>query len=140
VIEAIPVYWHLLANILKGILAQICKMCFNFLWKGSFEYLGSHLVNWKCLSAPKNASGWGLKDLVSFGCALVVKSLWVFLSSDSLWRSILIAKYIEPGSILDWIQQQRKPVTNVSSQWKVAHKLFSFDQSIPGLESRFHRN
>jgi hypothetical protein len=73
-------------------------------------------VNWKRLFAPKDVGGWGLKDLVSFGRALVAKSLWVFLSSDSLWRRILIAKYIEPGSILDWIRQQRKPVTNVSSQ------------------------
>jgi hypothetical protein len=46
VIEAIPVYWHFLANILKGILHRIRKLCCNYLWKGSFDYLGSHLVKW----------------------------------------------------------------------------------------------
>jgi hypothetical protein len=102
VIEAIPVYWNLLINIPKGILARIHKLCFNFMWKGSSEYIGSHLVNWKPLSAPISVGGWswGLKDLVSFGRALVVKSVWVFMLGDSLWRNILIAKYIEPIQLL----------------------------------------
>jgi len=52
-IKSISIFWHLLANIPKGILARICKPCFNFLWKGSQEYLKSHLVNWKRLSNPK---------------------------------------------------------------------------------------
>jgi hypothetical protein len=57
VIEAIPVYWNLLINTLKGILARIHKLCFNFMWKGSSEYNGSHLVNWKPLSAPISVGG-----------------------------------------------------------------------------------
>jgi hypothetical protein len=68
--------------------------------------------------------GWGLKDLVSFGHALVENPLWVFLLGDSLWRKISIAKYIEPRTILDWICYQRKLVTNVSSQWRVIINTF----------------
>jgi hypothetical protein len=32
-----------------------------------------------------------------FGHALATKSLWVFLTQDSLWRKILIDKYISPA-------------------------------------------
>jgi hypothetical protein len=43
ILEAIPVYWHLLAHIPKGILDRIKKVCFNYLWKGNCDYKGSHL-------------------------------------------------------------------------------------------------
>jgi hypothetical protein len=52
------------------------------------------------LSKPKNSGGWGLKDIVVFGQSLAAKSLWVFLTRDSLWRHILIEKYIDPLSIV----------------------------------------
>jgi hypothetical protein len=45
VIKVIHMYLNPLENILKGILVRIRKLCFNYLWKGKFEYLGSHLVN-----------------------------------------------------------------------------------------------
>jgi hypothetical protein len=41
---------------------------------------------------PKESGGWGLKDGVKFGQALAAKSLWVFLTKESLWKNILIAK------------------------------------------------
>jgi hypothetical protein len=76
------------------------------------------------LSNPKLVGGWGIKNIILFGHALVEKSLWVFLSSDSLWRSILIAKYIEPGTIIDWIRMPRKPISNASCQWRVLINVF----------------
>lgn len=57
VIEAMLDYWHLLAQIPKGILSWIRKLYFNYLWKGSTEYLGSHRINWKCLLRPKDHGG-----------------------------------------------------------------------------------
>jgi hypothetical protein len=77
VLEVILVYWHLLAYIPKGVLTSIRKICFNYLWKNSVEFLGSHLVAWKQLSKPKSMGGWGLKDLYSFGKALA-KNLYGF--------------------------------------------------------------
>jgi hypothetical protein len=117
VLEAIHVYWHLLDGISKGVLVHIHRLCFNYLWKGSSEYLGSHLAKWKVISKHKILRGWGLKDMWSFSKALATKSLWIFLTSISLWRLILIAKYIEPNSLLDWIGQPRKNVHNASNQW-----------------------
>jgi hypothetical protein len=57
-------------------------------------------------------------------CALVVKSQWVFLIGDSLWRNILIAKYTEPGIVIDYICQQRKSASNVSCQWRALMNAF----------------
>jgi hypothetical protein len=45
IIEAIPVYWHLLVKIPKNILNIINKVIFNYLWKGNIEYLGFHMVS-----------------------------------------------------------------------------------------------
>jgi hypothetical protein len=38
VLEAIPILWHTLAHIPKGILEKVRKCCFNYLWKGSSEF------------------------------------------------------------------------------------------------------
>jgi hypothetical protein len=59
VLEAIPVFWHTLAHIPKGVLERIRKCCFNFLWKGSSEYKGSHLARWKLIATPKSQGGLG---------------------------------------------------------------------------------
>jgi hypothetical protein len=67
VLEAIPMYWHLKTLIPKSILQGIRKICYNYLWKGSLEYKGLHLVNWCSLSKPKQPGGWGLKDKALFG-------------------------------------------------------------------------
>lgn len=65
-LEAIPVYWHLLAGIVKGVLVRIHKLCFNYLRKGSLQYKGSHLANWSTLSKPKNLGGLGSKGFMVF--------------------------------------------------------------------------
>jgi hypothetical protein len=101
------------------------KICFNYLWKGSLEYKGSHLANWKSLSKPKALGGWGLKDRVMFGQVLASKSLWVFLMQESLWSHILITKYISPLSVVDWIRQRNKHIPNASTQWRALSQEFS---------------
>ena len=57
VIEAIPVYWHILADIPKGILIKIKKTCASYLWKGSLEYKGAHLAHWSLLAKRKIFGG-----------------------------------------------------------------------------------
>jgi hypothetical protein len=42
VLEAIHVFWHTLAHIPKGILEKIRKVFFNFVWKISCEFKGTH--------------------------------------------------------------------------------------------------
>jgi hypothetical protein len=81
VLEPIPVYWNLLALIVKGILDRIKKLYFNLLWESSAEYLGSRLVNWKIILMPKHLEGWGLKYMKLFGKSLVSK----FLCGVTYW-------------------------------------------------------
>jgi hypothetical protein len=49
----------------------------------------------------------------------------MFLTQKTLWRLILIAKYIDPLSVVDWIRQRNKPTPNVSTQWKALSHAFS---------------
>jgi hypothetical protein len=44
VLEAIPVYWHSLDFIPKGVLERFRKVCFNFLWGGRHDNPGIHLA------------------------------------------------------------------------------------------------
>jgi len=57
------------------ILEKIWKLCFNYLWRGSGEYMGLHLTNWKSISLPKKWGAWGLKDVHFFGKSLAARSI-----------------------------------------------------------------
>jgi hypothetical protein len=71
VLEAIPVFWHTLAHTPKGILEKVKTCCFNYLWKRSSEYKGSHLASWKLIAIPKKLGGWGLFPLLLAGVPTV---------------------------------------------------------------------
>jgi hypothetical protein len=72
-LEAIPIYWQTLAHIPKGILEKIRKFCFNFLWQGSNDYKGNHLVKWQRIATLKSPRGWGMKNIYLFGKSLAKK-------------------------------------------------------------------
>jgi len=59
-----------------------------------------------------------------FGKSLAARSLWNFISKDSLWRKIIIDKYIAPYFMLDWTWKERKSPHNVSNQWKAPTLTF----------------
>lgn len=124
VLEAVLVYCLLLTQIPKGTLIYIWYLCFNYLWKGKTENRGVHLVSWKCISKPKEFSGWGLKDGVKFGLGLVTKSMWALLTKQSLWKNALQAKYLAPLTILDWIWAKNKHYPTASTQWCSLTKVF----------------
>jgi hypothetical protein len=75
ILEAIPIFSHSLVNIPTCIFERIEKCCFNFLWKGSSEYKGSHLSRWKLIATPKCQWGWGFKYIHLFGQSLATNSL-----------------------------------------------------------------
>jgi hypothetical protein len=45
--------------------------------------------------------GWGLKNIHVFGISLAAKTLWNPITKESLWKRIVVQKYIAPSSILD---------------------------------------
>lgn len=42
--------------------------------------------------------------------AFATKLLWLMITTESLWRRILIQKYISLGTVLDWIRKERKSI------------------------------
>jgi hypothetical protein len=63
VLEAILVYWMLLAWIPRGILENLKRICSKFLWAGSKEQFVLPWVKWSVLASPKLLGGWGLKNI-----------------------------------------------------------------------------
>ena len=66
----------------------------------------------------------GLKKIFLFSKSLAAKSIWRLISSPSLWREVVIHKYISWDSILDYIRKHVKNLNNVSKVWKIAVKDF----------------
>jgi hypothetical protein len=123
--EVIPFFWHTLAHIAKEVLEGIRKCCFNYLWKISWEYKGSHLEKWKVIASPKTQGGRGLKYIHRFGHSLVKKSVWQLITRDNLWWRIIIQKYMAPYNVFYWIRMEHKSTENVSNHWKSLTQAFS---------------
>jgi hypothetical protein len=64
-LEAILVYWNLLAYIPKGVLERFRK-CVSFFWEGRYDTQGIHLAKWLDIAKPKDMGGWGLKNIHLF--------------------------------------------------------------------------
>jgi len=57
-------------------------------------YRKIHLVNWSKVCRPMKNGGLGIQRLRRFNSALLEKWLWRYgLENDSLWRSVIEAKY-----------------------------------------------
>ena len=66
VLEAIPVYWMSLAWLPKGILEQVRRLCFSFVWRGKHDHRAMVWVRWEKIVVPKALGGWGLKNIFLF--------------------------------------------------------------------------
>ena len=52
-----------------------------------------HLVKWDIIARPIGKGGWGLKNMFKFSLALRARSLWLDITSGSLWKRVLHGKY-----------------------------------------------
>ena len=134
VLEAIPVYWLSLAWIPKGILEQIRKLCFTFLWRGSSDHKALVWVRWERIALPKALGGWGLKNIFNFAKALGAKVSWRLIKTQSLWTRVVYHKYIAPLSLIEWIRLGNKVRGNCLVMWKTMIKNCCTNRLGPGLE------
>lgn len=125
VLEAIPVYWMSLAWIPTGVLEQIRRLCFAFLWKGMSELRALVWVRWEKIAVPKALGGWGLKNIFLFAKALGAKVSWRLIHTQSLWTRVVYHKYIAPLTLLEWIRLGNKSRANCSVVWKAVVQHFS---------------
>lgn len=42
---------------------------------------------------------------------MAAKSIWNLITKDSLWKRIIVQKYLAPGSMLDWIKKLQKELS-----------------------------
>ena len=102
-----------------GIIEKIRKLCFKFLWSGSYETTSR--LPWasqKVLANPKFLGGWGMKVHALFAKALAAKSVWNIIHGSGLWVQIVIQKYIRPLSLLDLTKVKEKKKKGISICWK----------------------
>lgn len=107
-IESIPIYCLSLAIILESIRHMIKNMIFNFWWfvkKGRRKF---HLVKWETLARPKEYGGWGIKNLFHFGTTLATKNIWKSLFAPGMWNDVIITKYLNRDTVVDWIRNTSK--------------------------------
>ena len=66
------------------------------------------------LTLPKEVGGWGLKEGHLLSHALARISLRSCIKNPSLWREIVLDKYISLDSFTNWIKRKNKFVFNAS--------------------------
>ena len=94
VLSSIPTYYLSIFKMPASIREDLERIMRNFLWEGSGEGKGAHLVNWKTVSRPMNEGGLGIGNLDRKNMALLVKWLWRFPNEpNSLWHKVIRSKY-----------------------------------------------
>jgi hypothetical protein len=116
-------YWLSVVNIPKGILNNIRRRMFSFLWTGKKLKEGMHLINWKKIAKPKKDGGWGIKNIFSFGKSLAEKRLWRCLMVSRLWHEVILKKCLKKKIVTEWLKEGRKNWTSISNIWRALTSL-----------------
>ncbi|KAL8166813.1 hypothetical protein V2J09_008312 [Rumex salicifolius] len=85
----------------KSTCKEIDKNTRAFIWGSTRERRKMHLVGWNQVCKSKAAGGLGIKKMTTLNQALLGKLSWRFLTQcDSLWASVLRAKYVRPSEAI----------------------------------------
>uniref|UniRef100_A0A5B7BNK9 Reverse transcriptase domain-containing protein n=2 Tax=Davidia involucrata TaxID=16924 RepID=A0A5B7BNK9_DAVIN len=119
ILYSIQVYWSSLFILPKGVLKEIERMMSNFLWSRSDLKSNKNKVAWAALCTPKNEGGLGIKRLVDWNKASMLRHIWsICTSKESLWV-IWCHTYILKGRSFWVINMQ----VEMSWTWKKILKL-----------------
>ncbi|XP_076927131.1 uncharacterized protein LOC143590578 [Bidens hawaiensis] len=92
VLASLPVYYLSLFKAPSQVLENIEKLMRKFLWIGSKEGKGIHLVSWNVVTKPKRFGGLGISKLSEVNSALLVKWAWRFKSDyQGLWKKSILS-------------------------------------------------
>jgi hypothetical protein len=101
-----------LAWIPKGILENVRRIYFKFLWEETKDQYVLPWVKWESLATPNMLGGWGLNFFFLFSKALAAKSSWRLINTKNLWTKVVIQKYIHPETVEEWIRSPSKGRSN----------------------------
>ena len=111
-----------LAWLPRGIINRIKCICRHFLWRNQEKDHTFTWIAWDRINIPKKWGGWGIKDLHSFSNGLAATLCWHLLTAHSLWKEVIIAKYIAPRTTIDWIRDRMGSHSGASIIWKAVSK------------------
>lgn len=102
VLSNLPTYYLSLFRAPVAVCKSIERKWRNFLWEGTDDKGGSHLVRWDIITCLKNKGGLGIDRVLSTNDALISKWIWrYFTEPNHLWRLLIENKYSStlPSSI-----------------------------------------
>ncbi|XP_074282751.1 uncharacterized protein LOC141607296 [Silene latifolia] len=104
-------FWGASVLLPKGIAKRIIKLCKDFFW-GVAEGTRRHVfLKWQLLCSPKLEGGIGIKEVLSWNCAQMMKWVWkLFHRPHCIWAK-WISTYVLKGACV-WDAQQ-----TVSNSW-----------------------
>lgn len=94
ILVQLAVYWAHIFFIPASIIHLMKKLTANFIWGGNPKKMKYHLSKLSDISLPRKLGGWGILDLMTFGKALLCKSLWRGIFEEGLWSSTIKKKYM----------------------------------------------
>ncbi|PNY15946.1 ribonuclease H, partial [Trifolium pratense] len=122
IIEAIPIYPMMTANIPKSCLQQLQKMQRSFIWGEAENERRYHAVSWDTITLPKSLGGLGIRRLHNMNKACLMKLGWSMKRGDSaLWIDVLKGKYAREHPNLDSIVAKNHDSSlwkSLSAMWK----------------------
>ena len=92
VIADITNFWCSSFVLSKACIKRINSLCGVFLWRGNIEEHHTARVSWKIVTRPKEEGGLGVRDLVQWNKACMMKLIWLFFFQAG---SILVAWFRE---------------------------------------------
>ncbi|XP_074301044.1 uncharacterized protein LOC141632393 [Silene latifolia] len=105
VIFCLHTFWGASVVLPKGIAKRIIKLCKDFLW-GIADGSRRHVfLKWQFLCSPKLEGGIGIKEVLSWNCAQMMKWVWKFFYRPHCIWTRWITTYVLKGTSL-WEAQQ----------------------------------
>ncbi|VFQ64920.1 unnamed protein product [Cuscuta campestris] len=97
-------FWTRIFILPKMVLKKIMSICRNFLWGGAADYSKSPLVSWDIICQPKSKGGLGLRNIINWNKATIMKLNWdIANKKDVLWVKWIHSRYIQSASYWDYI-------------------------------------
>ncbi|XP_057489420.1 uncharacterized protein LOC130775285 [Actinidia eriantha] len=127
-LSSMPTYLLSLFTVPKSIAMRLEKLMRDFLWKGSKNDAGIHLVAWKDLCFPKKGGGLGVRDLVLVNKGkmdmedALVADCWSNSTTGGIWAPLFRRGAqdweMEAFEGLFRMLQEVQPISHDDDKWK----------------------